>query len=356
MSSYKNEIQRLCTGDPDFAFEPVIGMRQWSVVDGNEALALRGHFSGTWESGENVAECKASLPVVRATRAFSFYGDLRPHMLFSPIQLIMRQAVSDAHTRVQDDIEFMLDMDNATMSLELNNITVFKGTPLAALRKFLFDANTPPAGLEDDIAYSLRVLDDVTPRTSLDRRPSSFLNDFSSRSWLAEMSEDDALPVTQLRISVGLQSPRREHVPANPACTCGFYAYTHVQPLFDNSTTATYSVFGLIQGYGTVTLGTKGFRAEKARIIALTVPQTCGSEFVDTPWMASSANGGLYMSRAVGMHSFKGVSLPRTFTPAHSDHNLGVEALRNLANDMHVVRDINELVEHARSAYGVDLA
>lgn len=59
---------------------------------------------------------------------------------------------------------------------------------------------------------------------------------------------------------------------SQPSCTCGFYAYNNEDSLIRNSYTNDSAVFGLIKGYGKVTIGTKGFRAEKADIVALTQP------------------------------------------------------------------------------------
>lgn len=49
----------------------------------------------------------------------------------------------------------------------------------------------------------------------------------------------------------------------DPACQCGFWAYDEA------GFTPHGSVVGVIEGYGKVTVGTKGFRAEKARIVGL---------------------------------------------------------------------------------------
>lgn len=50
---------------------------------------------------------------------------------------------------------------------------------------------------------------------------------------------------------------------AHPKCACGFYAY------HDGSRYSLGEVVGVIDGYGSTTIGTKGFRCEKARIVAL---------------------------------------------------------------------------------------
>jgi len=49
-------------------------------------------------------------------------------------------------------------------------------------------------------------------------------------------------------------------------CTCGFYAVFHHRHVPHGPT---YGVMGIIEGYGRVVLGPGGFRASKARVLAL---------------------------------------------------------------------------------------
>lgn len=67
-------------------------------------------------------------------------------------------------------------------------------------------------------------------------------------------------------------SNSEEHPPADPECTCGIYGYTDIDSFeanqdFRNSPHTV--VTGLIKAYGYVTQGTKGFRAGKAEIVAV---------------------------------------------------------------------------------------
>ena len=67
-----------------------------------------------------------------------------------------------------------------------------------------------------------------------------------------------------------------EMVPAEPAphtmgsCACGFYAY------YDGSNDyhAKGRISAVVEGYGETLIGTRGFRASKARIIALRIPKS----------------------------------------------------------------------------------
>lgn len=52
---------------------------------------------------------------------------------------------------------------------------------------------------------------------------------------------------------------------------CGFYAYFDGQDSHGHGSNSP-TVSGVIEGYGEVLIGTKGFRAKKARILALAIP------------------------------------------------------------------------------------
>lgn len=58
----------------------------------------------------------------------------------------------------------------------------------------------------------------------------------------------------------------------DPDCACGFYAYHQDGIAGYGFTGAGHRIAGVIEGYGRVVLGTQGFRASKARILALVKP------------------------------------------------------------------------------------
>ena len=58
------------------------------------------------------------------------------------------------------------------------------------------------------------------------------------------------------------------HKTASRDCTCGFYAY--FSPAYNQ---LGGDVEGVIEGHGRATVGTKGFRVERAKIVALVVPR-----------------------------------------------------------------------------------
>lgn len=61
------------------------------------------------------------------------------------------------------------------------------------------------------------------------------------------------------------------HDIADLECVCGFYAYFDTAA---NQYAQADSIYGLIEGYGLVSAGERGFRASKARIKALVLPKT----------------------------------------------------------------------------------
>lgn len=71
---------------------------------------------------------------------------------------------------------------------------------------------------------------------------------------------------------------KQEHRAAGLSCSCGFYAY------FDDGDNPHHkpgNVLGVVEGYGSVTVGSRGFRAEKARLVALVEERR--------PWLLSDA-------------------------------------------------------------------
>jgi hypothetical protein len=60
----------------------------------------------------------------------------------------------------------------------------------------------------------------------------------------------------------------------DPNCSCGFYAYQRGSNDYyrPNHTTGSGNVQAVVRGYGKVVLGTRGFRAQKAQIVAICMP------------------------------------------------------------------------------------
>lgn len=66
----------------------------------------------------------------------------------------------------------------------------------------------------------------------------------------------------------GMPLQPSEHRVGTQGCTCGYYAYFRGR----NNWAQDGTIVGLIEGYGVCTVGDRGFRAEKARLVALVVP------------------------------------------------------------------------------------
>lgn len=67
------------------------------------------------------------------------------------------------------------------------------------------------------------------------------------------------------------ESAPENHMPGSLRCQCGYYAYfTEASNPYHVERQGV--IEGIVEGYGLVTVGTKGFRAQRARIVALVVP------------------------------------------------------------------------------------
>lgn len=84
----------------------------------------------------------------------------------------------------------------------------------------------------------------------------------SPHMWAA--GENVARCLDPMAVAYGTFNPHRA---GKIGCTCGFYAYTNGENTYYKY--PQHHVGAVIEGYGIVTVGIKGFRAEKAKIIAL---------------------------------------------------------------------------------------
>lgn len=83
------------------------------------------------------------------------------------------------------------------------------------------------------------------------------------------------LPPSWLTVGPGEMVLREDHVVAGQGCACGFYAYYDLRySAYRND----YHVPAVIEGYGHVTVGERGFRAEKARLVAVAYPPAAREE------------------------------------------------------------------------------
>jgi hypothetical protein len=69
------------------------------------------------------------------------------------------------------------------------------------------------------------------------------------------------------------------HVSPDVSCTCGIYA--HYLPL-ESYEKVRSNIFGVVEASGRILMGTKGFRAEKAKVVALAGLGACNQWFENT--------------------------------------------------------------------------
>jgi len=78
------------------------------------------------------------------------------------------------------------------------------------------------------------------------------------------------IPVSKRAITEGETTDLREAPHSIAGCSHGFYAYYDGSNDYHN----TGDIHGMIEGYGEVVIGTRGFRAMKAKIVALSFAET----------------------------------------------------------------------------------
>lgn len=218
-----SNIQQLCTGDAEFMVGEIYGLRQWSLRSFGR---LYGHFGHVWPLSTEplVASCQARDVSTRLTKIV--------HKSIPP-DFVLRELYEHAHWRLKRDPTYSVaDPDTARLVFSVG-VQKEETIPLERLGYLLeggYDGTWfpgPPIRSHPTVDHDL---------------------------WEASLVAD-----------------RADHNIGHPACTCGFYAYTDWDSLYQNSLIATEDyVFGLVRGYGHVTVGTNGFRAEKADIVALT--------------------------------------------------------------------------------------
>jgi hypothetical protein len=85
-------------------------------------------------------------------------------------------------------------------------------------------------------------------------------------------------------------------------CACGFYAFYK-----DNNEYASkHRISGVIEGYGQTVIGTKGFRAEKAKIVALHIPRpkVVAFQWPLVGWLRKQGSAGFIGPMALAMALF----------------------------------------------------
>ena len=92
---------------------------------------------------------------------------------------------------------------------------------------------------------------------------------FSFHSYLTSEFDYEPPPETPLVDAYKAEWKRTRHQVGSLDCACGFYAYTDGTNQYKRRD----RIAALIEGYGVCTVGSAGFRASKARLVALITPK-----------------------------------------------------------------------------------
>lgn len=113
--------------------------------------------------------------------------------------------------------------------------------------------------------------------------------------------------------AVESKRPKPEHTIGGLGCGCGFYAY--FDGCNDYVANGHASVGAIIEGYGVCTVGSRGFKASKARLLAIIVSDS----FASSPRIERNYDGIPFyrtQDKAVAAHPLTESELP---TPADDD-------------------------------------
>ncbi len=149
----------------------------------------------------------------------------------------------------------------------------------------------------------------------------------------------------------------KEHKSPEISCYCGIYA--HYLPI--ESYTRNYSaVFGVIEGSGKILMGTKGYRAEKAKILALAGYGYHNEWFeVTEPERSEYAKGHLLdFCDSIGVHYFDTVEEMVHQFPQVDLTSLGVPDLSKWQELRDIAKRHKEMIQEQldRRTYDLDIA
>jgi hypothetical protein len=273
-----NSIQDMCTGDePDFTIEPVYGLRHWRLyydVDdgGTRSRRLVGHNGMAWQidGGEHVASCK------RGSKRFQHDIELSNITSFSELLSALTRGIKDAVDAsglqpFETVYVAMMSFPQPRYQLKISDMWVRDDAPPSPAKLEL--DQSPALKLPAQVPNTDTAIININSRGWVEAEPDARTHSIISRMYTALRELDLYRPY--LTVAGGGTDMQIDHPVAHPSCTCGFYAYTSPQALYANtpwSYSSAGEVYGLVRGYGHVTVGSLGFRAEKADIVALTWP------------------------------------------------------------------------------------
>jgi hypothetical protein len=243
-ADHRNKLQLDCSGDPEFVLGEIYGLRQWQLHAPATDPYIVGHHGGRWDLYEtNLAICEKTSEWLY--RSFSLSSADFTQSLVS----LGKAVAYFARSFFEENTEIY------TLTVSLT------GAPYPS----------PKLVVTREVFRNF----DVTPDLPIPWDVDIHLGRWRVGGILRET-------VVPLEFKIAAETPVPPHTASFPICTCGFYAYTDSQSLLENSQTHGDTVFGLVKAYGHVTQGPKGFRAQKAEVVALTKPQTARSKDKDT--------------------------------------------------------------------------
>lgn len=239
-------VQKLCTGslsedDAALTLGEVYGLREWFLYPENSTprtAKMVGHFTQPWDPTQTqVAECyahaqqiKREIPIPKGLDA-------------EEVSFVIRKFVQDW---IAEELLDHPDIDFATTRAYI---------AIPGSSSFERSWRSVDWLLEDPFSsvHNLQI-------------PHAFLA---------------SLKKHKTQVTIRVVGKPRPHAVGHPKCTCGIYAYHSrdtIQMSSPDASPPSGIVLGMIKGYGYVTVGTKGFRAEKVDVVALTLPQRSNLE------------------------------------------------------------------------------
>lgn len=223
-----SEYQQKFSGDPELVAGSIYGVRGFrllSTIEECRAGKLRGSFSSEpWVRGVNEGRCLAQ----------SLQYEYHDHVV---------EVTPQYHPRIQDGIRLLAASPSSPLYDTL--------TELARLHTYA----RRPAEYELIEKFEQRLVAGtyLPGDTFVCGAHHTFLSDAMTERYTFQLA-------TRLDVPPPLADVR-------PDCTCGYYAFTNPEHAYSELSLS--DICGVIRGTGTATVGTLGFRVQRAEILAL---------------------------------------------------------------------------------------
>lgn len=234
MAEKLNELQQSLTGpNREFALGAIYGVRTWRFsIHPLHGPELIGQWNGQWLGKRNIATCRKTAAVT---------------------------------------MNFVCSNDPAVTERRAQQAIEHAEAELKSMYKVATDFQASISYTSEGSGYSWTEVWQPTARDNVLK-----ISDMPQST--AQMADVRMFGLASVSAHVSCDKI------CDPECTCGFYAYTApkdgVASLFTSHSSRVagsgglnfspkYLIAGVMKGYGAVTIGTRGFRAEKADIVAL---------------------------------------------------------------------------------------